>query len=204
MPQLPRRFSTLLAPLALAFGLVGGSVLAARPATALTIDCSSAGCLGGVYTLDVAETASNQYIATYTIDTTGAFSVGATSLVDINIRVANDFSHVTLLSGPGASVSTGPLAGNGCNSRGTSAGFFCGDLSSDLAVGGVYTWRIQFRADRLLDEWHVGARYASPTHRRGWVISESGRSNPIPEPSAALVFGMGLLVAGSTVKRTRD
>ena len=72
------------------FALCLGTTLASS-ASALTINCASAGCIGGSYTLDVTETAPNLYLATYTIDTTGAFSVSATSLVDINIKVANDY-----------------------------------------------------------------------------------------------------------------
>lgn len=188
-----RGFALALAALTFATGF-------ANEADALTIDCATAGCIGGVYTLDVQETAPNLFIATYTIDTTTSFNVPATSLVDINFKVANAYTDVTLLSGPNAVLGGGPLNGSGCS--GTNDSFICGDLTTSLARGQVYTWRIQFGATSLIDEWHVGARYTSPNHRRGWVISESGPSNPIPEPSAALIFGMGMLVASSLVKRS--
>ena len=185
-----RRLALSLIALAFATGI-------ASEARALTIDCATAGCIGGIYTLDVAETAPNSFVATYTIDTTTAFDVRATHLVDINFKVATDYTDVTLLSGPSASLGGGPLSGGGC--RGNNDSFICGDLTSSLERGRVYTWRIQFGATALIDEWHVGARYVSPIHRRGWVISESGRSNPIPEPSAALIFGVGMLVASGLV-----
>lgn len=174
----------------------------ADSASALTIDCASAGCLGGSYTLDVTETAPNLFLATYTVDTTGPFTVDATSLVDINIKVANEYLNPTLVSGPSGSLMSGPLAGYGCS--GTNGGFLCVDLAPTLAVGGIYSWQIQFGASEILEEWHIGARYTSPTHvRGGWVISESGKStNPIPEPSAALIFGAGILVASGLVTRT--
>ena len=177
---------------AMATGLVGA-------ATALTIDCASAGCLGGVYSLDVVEMDPGVYVATYTIDTTGSFDVAAMSLVDINFKVADDYSNISVLSGPSGAALAGPLTANGCS--GANGSFLCIDLSPNLAVGSIYTWEIQFTSSTLLDEWHVGARYTSPTHRRGWIISESGSANPIPEPSAALVFGLGLAVVGGRLKR---
>ncbi len=174
----------------------------ADSASALTIDCASAGCLGGIYTLDVSETAPDLYLATYTVDTTGSFTVGATSLVDINIKVANDYSSPILVSGPAGALLGGPLAGHGCS--GSNGSFLCIDLTPNLPRGGVYTWQIQFGSSQILEEWHIGARYTSPTHvRGGWVVSESGKSsNPIPEPSAALIFGVGMLVASGLVTRT--
>jgi len=183
------------------FALCLGST-AADSASALTIDCASAGCLGGSYTLDVSETAPDIYLATYTVDTTGPFTVGATSLVDINIKVANAYLNPILVSGPTGSLLSGPLTGYGCS--GTNGGFLCVDLTPNLARGGVYTWQIQFGASEILEEWHVGARYTSPTHvRGGWVISESAKSSsPVPEPSAALIFGAGMLIASGLVKRT--
>ena len=185
--------------LALVALLVLGSGLAGS-ANALTIDCASAGCIGGTYTLDVTETAPNLYLATYTIDTTGAFSVSATSLVDINIKVANEYLSPVVVSGPAGSLLSGPLTGQGCS--GTNGGFLCVDLAPTLARGSVYTWQSRFGATALLDEWHVGARYTSPNHRNGWVISEHGTANPIPEPSAALVFGLGMLVASGLVRKS--
>ena len=178
---------------------LGLGIASADSASALTIDCASAGCLGGIYTLDVRETAPDLYLATYTVDTTGSFTVGATSLVDINIKVANDYLNPILVSGPSGSLLSGPLTGRGCS--GTNGSFLCVDLAPNLALGSVYSWQIQFGASEILEEWYVGARYTSPTHRNGWVISESG-TNPIPEPSAALIFGAGMLVASGLVTRS--
>lgn len=189
-----RATATAIAALCLGLGF-------ADSASAITIDCASVGgsCIGGIYTLDVTETAPDIYLATYTIDTSVPFTVGATTLVDINIKVANDYLNPTVISGPGGALGEGPLTGSGCS--GTNGGFVCLDLSPTLAVGGVYTWKIQFGATSLLSdgEWHIGARYTAPDKTRGWVISET--ASPVPEPSAALVFGFGMAVAGSLVRR---
>jgi len=205
-----RFFAPALAALALLLG-IGLGLGITGAASALTIDCASADCLGGRYTLDVSQTGRDRYVATLTVDTRGAFDVRATRLLDVSFKVANSYSNVTVLSGPDTRFGSGPLTGQGCSSRGASAGFFCGDLASNLRVGRVYTWRIQFRTASLLDEWHVGARYGGDALRSGWVVSESGSpttrptspTSPIPEPSAALVFGAGLLVANGWMNRAR-
>ena len=95
MSQLERMRTTGLVLFALCVG-----TLFTSEGRALTIDCATAGCIGGIYTLNVTETAPNLYLATYTIDTSVPFSVGATTLVDINIKVANDYLNPTVLSGP--------------------------------------------------------------------------------------------------------
>ncbi len=198
MSQIERIRTTSLA----LFALFVGTLFTAE-GRALTIDCATAGCIGGIYTLNVSETAPDLYLATYTIDTSVPFSVAATTLVDINIKVANNYLNPTILSGPAGIVGAGPLTGGGCG--GGNASFICADLSPNLALGGVYTWQIQFGASSLIavDEWHVGARYTAPGKEKGWVISETAGTNPVPEPSAALVFGFGMLVAGGLVTRPR-
>lgn len=170
-------------------------------AEAISVDCSTAGCIGGIYTLTVDQTAPDLYLATYTIDTSVPFTVGATTLVDFGFKVANDYLNTTILSGPTANVGDGPLTGFGCG--GVNGSFVCADIAPDLAVGGVYTWQVQFNATGLIDEseWHVGARYTSPTKSRGWVISETAGGPAVPEPTAALVFGFGMLVAGGLARR---
>lgn len=185
----------------LTFALIALVLGTAGSASAISVDCASAGCIGGIYTLTVENTGTNLYLATYTIDTSVPFTVGATTLVDINFKVTNDALSPTLISGPSVGLLDGPLTGAGCS--GTNGGFICGDLSPDLAVGGVYTWKVQFGATSLIsqDEWHVGARYTAPGKTKGWVISEVAGS-PVPEPSAALIFGLGMVVAGSCVKRS--
>lgn len=179
------------------------ALLLAGSSGALTVDCATAGCIGGVYTLDVVSTGVDTYQATYTVDTSVAFSVNATFLEDLNFKVANDYSNVMLLSGPTGSFVAGPLTGQGCG--GNNGSFVCVELAPELEVGNVHTWEIQFQTTGLIaeDEWHVGARYTSESKRTGWVISEVGSAPPVPEPTAALLFGAGLLVAARATRRGR-
>lgn len=195
MPSL-RAHSSLLAVVAFL-----SSTFAAGASSAMSVDCSTAGCIGGIYTLNVEQTAPDLYLATYTIDTSVPFTVGATTLVDFDFKVANDYVNALIVSGPTANLGDGPLTGSGCG--GNNGSFVCADIAPDLSVGGVHTWKVQFSATGLIDEseWHVGARYTAPGKTRGWVISETAGGPAVPEPTAALVFGFGMLVAGSLVKR---
>lgn len=169
----------------------------------VTVDCETVGCIGGRYTLDVEQTAPNLYLATYTIDTS-TVDVGATVLADINLKLANAYVAPTVVSGPAGALGAGPLNGGGCG--GGNGSFLCVNLAPDLAVGGTYTWQFQFGASSLIgiDQWHLGARYTAPGHEKGWVISETRPANPVPEPSAALVFGFGMLVAGGLARRAPE
>lgn len=67
--------------------------------------------------------------------------------------------------------------------------------SPALAVGAVYTWKgeLPTLAPFFLDDWNT-----DPRNGGGWT---KPRSYAVPEPTAALVFGVGMLVAGSLVAR---
>lgn len=169
-------------------------------ASALTIDCATAGCIGGVYDLGVTSLGGDTYLATYSIDTSVDFDVPAEFLNEIEFKVANDYANVSVLSGPSGIVAAGPLNGRGCN--GNNGTFVCFDVDPNLSLGSTYTWSVQFDSSAILDEadWHIGARYTNARHRQGWVISETA---PIPEPGAAMLFGAGL-VAVHTASRKRS
>jgi hypothetical protein len=192
-----------MAGLALAAACLGAlfsSDARALPIGSVTVDCATVGCIGGRYTLDVEQTAPDLYLATYTIDTS-SLDVGATVLADINLKLANAYTSPTIVSGPAAILGAGPLNGGGCG--GGNESFLCADVAPNLAVGGTYAWQFRFGATSLIDidEWHLGARYTAPGHEKGWVVSETRPENPVPEPSAALVFGFGMVVAGSLARR---
>lgn len=194
-----RRLRSALVVLA----ILCSTALVSGTAAAMSVDCATAGCIGGIYTLNVEKTGTDLYLATYTIDTSVPFSVGATTLVDFDFKVANDYVNAMIVSGPGAALGDGPLTGSGCG--GNNDSFVCADVSPDLSVGGVYTWKVRFNSTGLIDEseWHVGARYTAPGKSRGWVISETAGAPAVPEPTAAMVFGFGMLVVGGLTRRPR-
>jgi hypothetical protein len=167
-------------------------------------DCFSTNpdkCIGGVYTLDIAAVDSNTFIATYTMDLTVGLEIPATTIEQIDFKVATDYgTNFTVLSGPGGAgnwtVGEGPLAASGCT--GKNGDFVCLDAVNATLVGlSTYTWQIQFDTNALLAEsdWHIGARFANDTHPKGWILSAS--QAPIPEPgSMALYLIGGAFVAG--------
>ncbi len=94
----------------------------------------------------------------------------------------------SLLSGRGCSVSNGR--------------FSCVDRSPSPARGSVNLGQLQLGSSRFLDELRSETRYAAPTRDQGSFLPGRGTANPIPEPSAALIFAAGMLVASGLVKRT--
>ncbi len=186
---------------------VGMTFAMASASSAVMIDCDDVGCIGGVYTLELVQTGTNTWTATYTVDTTGTFSVDATELVNIEFKVADSYTNVNvyMVSVNDLEYDIAPLSGKGCNTKSNNTSFICVELDPHQAVGFSYTYTIMFESDSVLDEadWHLGARYESDSHEDGWVISlEPGSA--VPEPTAALLFGAGVLVAGSAGRRSRD
>jgi hypothetical protein len=100
----------------------------------------------------------------------------------------------------------GPAA-NGC--KDINDGFACAQAEAPydgapISSGADHTWtwvgKVSDRDAALAEDGsgllHIGAQLQNETHRRGWIVSE-----PIPEPSAALVFGAGMLLASRTLRR---
>lgn len=163
---------------------------------------------GGEYSLSVQALDSNTWLATLSIDLDPlALEIPATSIDQIEFKVANSYAQpVSIVSAPDATsnwlVQAGPLTGSGC--RGNNGSFVCVGAVNPLSIGSatLFTWQVQFDADSLLPEsdWHIGARYTSPTHSRGWVVSLS--PSPIPEPTSGLLLAAGMLIAGAAVRRS--
>ena len=50
--------------------------------------------------------------------------------------------------------------------------------------------------------WHLGAQYADGLYRsRGHIISAEGGGTPVPEPTAAVLFGLGAILVTRSVRR---
>jgi hypothetical protein len=87
----------------------------------------------------------------------------------------------------------------GCvTGNGSEAGMVCVDLNShvDATSGGEIVARFTVTGDLLADDWSYRGKFGT---ERGWVISESG--SPIPEPTAATLFAVGLLLVGRKLRR---
>ena len=75
----------------------------------------------------------------------------------------------------------------------------------NVTGGGDYTWTLRIGDGTLItdtSEWHLGAQYADGQYRSaGHIISAEGGTPPVPEPTAALLFGLGALLVTRSVRR---
>lgn len=184
-------------------GLSRALTLSAEPGA----DCFSADpskCIGGVYSLNVASVDSDTFVATFTMDLTPGLEIPATTIEQIEFKVAGAYDSPTIVLAPDAianwQLADGPLGASGCG--GVNDSFVCLDAVSPLGVASTtYTWQVQFNATGLLPEsdWHIGARFASENHPKGWILSASA---PIPEPSSYLLLGLGAAIVGFAARRS--
>jgi hypothetical protein len=118
-----------------------------------------------------------------------------------------------LVSAPGGTDGwydyTGPSA-NSCKNK-ADFGSACAEAKSDSNAAAItpdatYTWTWVGNVSDLdavfADDYsglqHIGAHLESDGHGNGWNVSIE---NPVPEPSAALVFGVGIAFAATRVRR---
>jgi len=146
-----------------------------------------------------------------------AATISPTWIASAEARIVglNDFM---LVSAPGVvggwADLTGPSAnscmnisgfGSACaesNSDGDAADIFAGASHTWTWVGNVDDLEAVFAED-LIGLQHVGAHLENERHRRGWNVSEEF-SQVIPEPSAALVFGLGMTFAATRTRVRRN
>jgi hypothetical protein len=181
-------------------------------------DCDAMGCEGSTLYLAVEDAVDYGYtegfVITYTIDTTnytgdrdGFNQVGFKVIKDWDVTGNND-----VLSAPGDPTgdSWDPVYDDPINSGSpnsevcqTSAGDntskVCLNGFVNITAGGTYTWVIYLEEGTLMDvsEWHLGAQYANNRYRSvGKIISAQ-----VPEPTAAVLFGLGAILVTRSARR---
>jgi hypothetical protein len=150
-------------------------------------------------------------------------------IADGGSLITDTYSSVSFLSGPSGATWTsvyGPLSNNGCG--GNSYGFVCIDASGGASSidGGItigsstlfqWTTEVTLASGVTLDaasSWHIGVHYTDaslqcsgpPTNRtcnqqNAGIVSLTGGTPPVPEPSAAVVFGLGSLMLGAALRK---
>jgi hypothetical protein len=124
------------------------------------------------------------------------------SSAEARIAGLEDFMLVEAPGGTGGWYDfTGPSANSCMNITGFDSA--CAEAITSNASH-TWTWvgHVSDLEAVLADDYsglqHIGAQLESDGHRRGWNVSIS---NPIPEPSVALVFGVGIAFAATRVRR---
>jgi hypothetical protein len=195
------------------------------PAGALTLsadldtgDCFSTNaddCVGGLYTLDVAQVGGSTYEATLTMNYAGLYDldVDRNLLMTVDFKVANTYlDPIVVDSAPGGAANwtplDGPLNAGGCN--GSNDGFICLDAVTDVNMGSTTSFEYVVRfnldsPDALLAEsdWHIGARFGRINPNTGRLNTSllSASSPPIPEPTSYVLFGAGVAVVGLALRK---
>jgi hypothetical protein len=214
--------STSRNPCAVKFQLVAVSVSAlvilgfsgiaqAGAITSLTLDdCDSLGCQGSTLFLSVEEEVGGTWFVTYTINTDG-YTGDRIGFNQIGFKAVKGWTDVVLLDAPPDAgswpiLTEAPTNANSLcsNTKGNSDKVCTAGFSGDITGGGDWTWTFRLTGGTLdTSEWHLGGQYAnSAGETYGKIISaDAAPGLAVPEPSAALLFGVGALLMGRRARR---
>ena len=193
--------------------LVGfaGSAQALQFAELTLDDCDSMGCDGSTLYLSVQEEAGGSFFVTYTINTDG-YTGSKAGFNQIGFKAIDGWTSGSVLSSPIGSVTDwnpvfeSPIASNSlCDKTNGNTDKVCVAGFVNIQGGGDSTWTFRIDDGTLItdtSEWHLGAQYADGLFRSaGSLLSAEGGTPPVPEPTAALLFGLGALLVTRSVRR---
>jgi hypothetical protein len=196
-----------------ALALVGfaGSAQALQFAELTLDDCDAMGCEGSTLYLSVQEEAGGSWLVTYTINTDG-YTGDRLGFNQIGFKAISGWTSGTVLSSPVGSVTDwnpifdDPIASNSlCDTSNGDTDKVCIHGFVDITAGGDYTWTFRIDDGTLItdtSQWHLGAQYANGHYRaRGNIISAEGGGPAVPEPAAAVLFGLGALLVTRSARR---
>ena len=190
--------------------LIGG---AAHATTLQLSDCDSFGCQGSSISLDVVSDGSGNWDVTLGIDSTN-YDGSKSGVVQAGFKAIEGFSSVTLVSftdGSWSPAVEGGVSSSSLCAPNSSSDFACTSGYADVVNDTSSTWVFKVAGGTVLPEWTIKFQYgdeqAPKNGYSGNIISAPGTpgdpGNPVPEPSAALVFGVALLVASRGARRAR-
>jgi hypothetical protein len=194
-----------------AFALAGfaGSAQALQFAELTLDNCDSMGCEGSTLYLSVQEEVGGSWFVTYTINTDG-YTGDRNGFNQIGFKAIQGWTTGTVLSSPVGSLTNwnplydDPIASNSlCDTSAGDTDKVCIHGFVDITTGGNYTWTFRIDDGTLISsDWHLGAQYANGPYRaRGKIISAEGSTSVVPEPTAAVLFGLGAIVVARSARR---
>lgn len=174
--------------------------------------CPKNSCLGGAYTLDfVGADSGNTFDVTLTATTPDSGS-GSPAFGDyissVEFGDGQSISSATLTNAPGGPGDWSNTVYGNLNNSGCNPGNAPNSCNNQVLTGGVYTqalanggtyswtWQVTFTKDGLDTnpaDMHIGLQYSNANNTsNGLIVSESGASSQVPEPSSMLLLGSSL------------
>ena len=196
---------------ALALVSFAGSAQALAFADLTLDDCDAFGCEGSSLYLSVQEEAAGSLFVTYTINADN-YTGDRLGFNQIGWKAISDWTSGSVLGSPAGSIDDwnpvldDPIAPNSlCDTSNGDTDKVCIFGFVDITGGGDYTWTFRIDDGTLVtdtSEWHLGAQYADGAgEAEGKIISTEGGAPPVPEPTAALLFGLGVILVTRRVRR---
>ena len=208
-----------------ALAVVGFASYAQAATLDLTLDnCDSDGCMGSTLFLSVTEV-SGGFDVIYTIDTTNY--TGHTDphprlgFKQIGFKAIQGWTSGTVTGSPAGwvtgssdAVIRSNITSNSLCDGSSNNDFACiygfvnaSELPDGTDIRGEYTWNFHIEGGTLMtdtSEWNLSGQYGNGgprTESTGWLISATGGTPPVPEPTAALLFGLGAILVTRRVQR---
>jgi len=202
---------TALTTLALAG--FAGSAQAALIAETSGVCGPTDGCDGSTITLSVDDDGgSGNWLVTYTINTDN-YTGNDAGLNQVGFSAIDGWTSGTVLTSPVGSLTDwnpvieSPISANSlCDHTNGNTDKVCVSGFVNIEAGGDYTWTFLIEGGTLIEDtsqWHLGGQYANGWFRSpGDVIStDGGGTPPVPEPTGAVLFGLGALLVTRSVRR---
>jgi len=196
-----------------ALALIGfaGSAQALQFAEIAYDNCDSMGCDGSTLYLSVQEVSTGGWDVTYTIDTTN-YTGDRNGFNQIGFKAIKDWTTGTVDSSPAGSITNwnpiydDPIHSNSlCEGQANSTDMVCVFGFVDITDGGEFTWTFHIDDGTLIadsSEWHFGGQYADEEgEATGQIFSVDGGGSVVPEPTAAMLFGLGAVLVAHNVRR---
>ena len=199
-----------------ALALVGfaSSAQAALVASTFLDNCDLDGCDGSTLLLTVDDDGgSGNWNITYTVNVDG-YSDLKDGINQVGFKAISGWDPLlSTVTGPTGSgtwslneASTNSSVNGPCDPNvGDATDKVCSSGFVNTTADGEYTWTFYIVGGTLIEptsEWHLGGQYADSGGRApGQIWSTAGSGTPVPEPTAAVLFGLGAILVARRAPR---